>query len=207
MRSRYSGGPRLYPPRRPPPCSLSVLIPLALAGRARGAAGVRRRPGHPGHLSSPPPPAAGAAVEAAHARRCSSATARTGASARRPLVLPPGRPFWRQRSPGWYAQRDLSGWSADPGPPQLERHRPDAEPPDLGLVPQGVQAAADPKDVNRAWKVRFEGSNYRTTVWLNGRKIGGFTGLLPVRAGPRRASGRAATASWCACPRCAPAPT
>ena len=32
------------------------------------------------------------------------------------------------------------------------------------------------------WKVRFEGSNYRTKVWLNGRTIGGYTGYFPFEA-------------------------
>ena len=113
------------------------------------------------------------------ARRCSSGKARTGGScwagagtsarttcsrARLRLVRP-ARPHGLER---------------DPRPAQLERHRPHAEPAHLGLVPQGVPAAArDPKGLKRAWKIRFEGSNYRTTVWLNGRKIGGFTGYFP----------------------------
>ena len=29
------------------------------------------------------------------------------------------------------------------------------------------------------WKVRFEGSNYRTKVWLNGKEIGGQIGYFP----------------------------
>ena len=32
------------------------------------------------------------------------------------------------------------------------------------------------------WKVRFEGANYRTKVWLNGRTIGGYTGYFPFEA-------------------------
>ena len=36
-----------------------------------------------------------------------------------------------------------------------------------------------PKDVQRFWKVRFEGVNYRSTVWLNGRRLGSFVGYFP----------------------------
>ena len=32
------------------------------------------------------------------------------------------------------------------------------------------------------WKVRFEGANYRTKVWLNGKTIGGYTGYFPFEA-------------------------
>ena len=38
------------------------------------------------------------------------------------------------------------------------------------------------------WKVRFEGSNYRTKVWLNGKTIGGYTGYFPFEARPRRSA-------------------
>jgi beta-galactosidase/beta-glucuronidase len=33
--------------------------------------------------------------------------------------------------------------------------------------------------VQRFWKVRFEGVNYRSTVWLNGRRLGSFIGYFP----------------------------
>ena len=36
-----------------------------------------------------------------------------------------------------------------------------------------------PKEVRRYWKVRFEGNNYRSTVWLNGRLLGSFIGYFP----------------------------
>ena len=41
---------------------------------------------------------------------------------------------------------------------------------------------ASPKKAKHFWKVRFEGSNYRTKVWLNGKAIGGFTGYFPFEA-------------------------
>jgi beta-glucuronidase len=38
-----------------------------------------------------------------------------------------------------------------------------------------------PKDRARFtfWKLRFEGANYRTKVWLNGKAVGGYTGYFP----------------------------
>jgi beta-galactosidase/beta-glucuronidase len=38
-----------------------------------------------------------------------------------------------------------------------------------------------PRDIAKRtfWKVRFQGANYRTKVWLNGKVIGGYTGYFP----------------------------
>ena len=72
---------------------------------------------------------------------------------------------------------------ADHRPAQLERHRHDREQAEHRLVPQGLHAAAPPKDrkerLREFWKVRFEGNNYRTKLWLNGKRIAFFTGYFP----------------------------
>jgi beta-glucuronidase len=39
-----------------------------------------------------------------------------------------------------------------------------------------------PRKAHWFWKVRFEGANYRTKVWLNGKAIGGYTGYFPFEA-------------------------
>ncbi len=36
-----------------------------------------------------------------------------------------------------------------------------------------------PRRANHFWKARFEGSNYRTWIWLNGKQIGTYTGYFP----------------------------
>ena len=79
----------------------------------------------------------------------------------------------------WYAQRDLSGWSATRVPNSWNATDLTQNRPTWGWYRKEFVLPKDPKGLKRAWKVRFEGSNYRTTVWLNGRKIGGFTGYFP----------------------------
>src|SRR5919109_248798 len=82
----------------------------------------------------------------------------------------------------WYEQDDLTGWT-----PITVPHNWNAADTQLNLATVGwyrkeFKLPEAPKDVLRFWKVRFEGSNYRTKVWLNGKHIGGFTGLFPFEA-------------------------
>jgi beta-glucuronidase len=82
----------------------------------------------------------------------------------------------------WYEQDDLVGWT-----PITVPHNWNAQDTQLNLATVGwyrkeFKLPASPKGALRFWKVRFEGSNYRTKVWLNGKHIGGFTGLFPFEA-------------------------
>jgi beta-glucuronidase len=82
----------------------------------------------------------------------------------------------------WYAQDDLTGWSEVTVP-----HNWNAQDTTLNLATVGwyrkeFTLPRSPEDARHFWKVRFEGSNYRTKVWLNGRQIGGFTGYFPFEA-------------------------
>ena len=54
--------------------------------------------------------------------------------------------------------------------------------PTVGWYRREFTLPRAPREARRFWKVRFEGSNYRTKVWFNGRAIGGFTGLFPFEA-------------------------
>ncbi len=96
-----------------------------------------------------------------------------------------GRWYFRQDDPlagetsGWYAQRDLTGWSAIRVPHSWNATDLTQNRPTWGWYRKEFRLPKDSKGLKRAWKIRFEGSNYRTTVWLNGRKIGGFAGYFP----------------------------
>ena len=82
----------------------------------------------------------------------------------------------------WYAQHDLTGWTAIRVPHNwnardttLEQARRSAG------TARSSSCRRSPKDERKRtfWKVRFEGANYRTKVWLNGKTIGGYTGYFP----------------------------
>ena len=95
----------------------------------------------PGGTPTPTPPAPELRVErraasrsSARARRTASCSAAPGTSARTTAFVGEGE--------RWFEQDDLTGWTRDHGPAQLERHRHHREPPERRLVPQGVHAAA-----------------------------------------------------------------
>jgi beta-glucuronidase len=82
----------------------------------------------------------------------------------------------------WYAQDDLTGWTEVTVP-----HNWNAQDTSLNLATVGwyrkeFKLPRSPKYAQHFWKVRFEGSNYRTKVWLNGRQIGRYAGFFPFEA-------------------------
>jgi beta-glucuronidase len=82
----------------------------------------------------------------------------------------------------WYAQDDLSGWSAITVPHNWNATDTTENRPTVGWYRKEFTLPRSRDDARQFWKVRFEGSNYRTKVWLNGRVIGGYTGLFPFEA-------------------------
>ena len=81
----------------------------------------------------------------------------------------------------WYAQSDLAGWTAVRVP-----HNWNAVDTTLNKASEGwyrkeftLPQVPRKEAKGTFWKVRFEGSNYRTKVWLNGKVIGGFNGYFP----------------------------
>jgi beta-glucuronidase len=82
----------------------------------------------------------------------------------------------------WYAQRDLVGWSEIGVPYNWNANDVTLDKSSVGWYRKEFKLPKAPKGVKRFWKVRFEGSNYRTKVWLNGEVIGGFTGYFPFEA-------------------------
>jgi beta-glucuronidase len=77
----------------------------------------------------------------------------------------------------WYAQDDLVGWTAISVPHNWNAQDTTLNKSSVGWyrkefrLPRGSRSTF--------WKVRFEGSNYRTWVWLNGKQIGTYTGYFP----------------------------
>ena len=82
----------------------------------------------------------------------------------------------------WYAQRDLIGWSEIGVPHNWNATDTTLNKSSVGWYRKEFTLPRSPKGAKHFWKVRFEGSNYRTKVWLNGKVIGGFTGYFPFEA-------------------------
>jgi beta-glucuronidase len=89
----------------------------------------------------------------------------------------------------WYAQRDLIGWTAIRVPYNWNAKDIALNKSSVGWYRKEFTLPRTPSDAQRArrevrdfWKVRFEGANYRTKVWLNGKAIGGYTGYFPFEA-------------------------
>jgi beta-glucuronidase len=77
----------------------------------------------------------------------------------------------------WYEQDDLIGWTAIGVPHNWNAQDTTLNRSSVGWYRKEFRLPRRPK--NTFWKVRFEGSNYRTWVWLNGKPIGTYTGYFP----------------------------
>ena len=82
----------------------------------------------------------------------------------------------------WFAQRDLVGWSAIRVPHNWNATDTLLDKSSVGWYRKEFKLPKSPKAAKHFWKVRFEGSNYRTKVWLNGKAIATFTGYFPFEA-------------------------
>ena len=85
---------------------------------------------------------------------------------------------------GWYAQPDLNGWEAIRVPHNWNARDTTLNRSSVGWYRKEFKLPKVPKDELKRtfWKIRFEGANYRTKVWLNGKTIGGYTGYFPFEA-------------------------
>ena len=96
-----------------------------------------------------------------------------------------GRWYFRQddlfvgEDQGWYRQRDLAGWSPIRVPHSWNAEDLLENRATVGWYRKEFTLPEAPADVQRFWKLRFEGVNYRSTVWLNGRRLGSFVGYFP----------------------------
>jgi beta-glucuronidase len=84
----------------------------------------------------------------------------------------------------WETQEDLAGWTAVKVPHNWNAIDTTDDKGSVGWYRKEFTLPDVPKKELKttSWKVRFEGSNYRTTVWLNGRKLTSFTGYFPFEA-------------------------
>jgi beta-glucuronidase len=78
---------------------------------------------------------------------------------------------------GWAAQQDLSGWTPIHVPFNWNGQDVTQNRPSTGWYRKEFVVPKTKRRVN--WKVRFEGNNYRSFVFLNGRLIGRFGGYFP----------------------------
>jgi beta-glucuronidase len=83
----------------------------------------------------------------------------------------------------WYAQDDLTGWAPITVPHNWNAADTTENRPTIGWYRKDFRLPAPPKKrkerLREFWKVRFEGNNYRTKLWLNGQQIAYFTGYFP----------------------------
>ena len=81
----------------------------------------------------------------------------------------------------WYEQRDLAGWTAVSVPYNWNAQDTTENRSSVGWYRKEFKVPLGSRREQRdqLWKVRFEGSNYRTKVWLNGKVVGGQTGMFP----------------------------
>jgi beta-glucuronidase len=80
----------------------------------------------------------------------------------------------------WYAQDDLTGWTPIKVPFNWNAHDTTENKPNVGWYRKEFTVPKSPKKAKHFWKVRFEGNNYRSKVWLNGTRLGSvYTGYFP----------------------------
>jgi beta-glucuronidase len=79
----------------------------------------------------------------------------------------------------WFDQEDLTGWTPITVPHNWNALDTTENRPSIGWYRKEFTLPRSPKKALHFWKVRFEGSNYRTEVWLNGQELALFTGYFP----------------------------
>jgi beta-glucuronidase len=79
----------------------------------------------------------------------------------------------------WFEQDDLAGWTAITVPHNWNATDTTENRPSIGWYRKEFTLPKSPRKAKHFWKVRFEGNNYRTKVWLNGKRLAFFTGYFP----------------------------
>jgi beta-glucuronidase len=79
----------------------------------------------------------------------------------------------------WFDRDDLTGWRAINVPHNWNATDTTENRPSIGWYRKDFTLPRSPKKALHFWKLRFEGNNYRTKVWLNGKELALFTGYFP----------------------------
>ena len=79
----------------------------------------------------------------------------------------------------WFDQDDLTGWTPITVPHNWNAHDTTENRSSIGWYRKEFTLPRSPKKARHFWKVRFEGNNYRTEVWLNGKQLTLYTGYFP----------------------------
>jgi beta-glucuronidase len=79
----------------------------------------------------------------------------------------------------WFEQDDLAGWSEITVPFNWNAQDTTENRSSIGWYRKEFTLPRSPKKARHFWKVRFEGNNYRTKVWLNGEELAYYTGYFP----------------------------
>ena len=79
----------------------------------------------------------------------------------------------------WFDQDDLAGWTPISVPHNWNATDTTENRSSIGWYRKEFTLPRSPKKARHFWKVRFEGNNYRTEVWLNGKELTLYTGYFP----------------------------
>ena len=79
----------------------------------------------------------------------------------------------------WFEQEDLAGWTEISVPYNWNATDTAQNRSSVGWYRKEFTLPRSPRRAKHFWKVRFEGNNYRTKVWLNGEELGFVTGYFP----------------------------
>jgi len=79
----------------------------------------------------------------------------------------------------WFDQDDLTGWSEISVPHNWNATDTAFNRSSIGWYRKEFTLPRSPRKALHFWKLRFEGNNYRTKVWLNGKEVAFYTGYFP----------------------------
>jgi beta-galactosidase/beta-glucuronidase len=79
----------------------------------------------------------------------------------------------------WFEHEDLAGWTEISVPYNWNAADTAENRSSVGWYRKEFTLPRSPRRAKHFWKVRFEGNNYRTKVWLNGEELAFVTGYFP----------------------------
>ena len=79
----------------------------------------------------------------------------------------------------WFEQDNLAGWTPISVPHNWNAQDTTENRSSIGWYRKEFSLPRSPRRARHFWKVRFEGNNYRTKLWLNGEELAFYTGYFP----------------------------